>query len=70
MKPPNSRFAFEKCSAAAGAATAGLAGALVGLGIPEEKASRTIVTVHDKNRCDEACAALRRFRSYDYSSAA
>jgi len=66
-------------SAAAGAATAGLAGALVGLGLPEEeakyyenelKAGRTIVTVHDSDRYDEACSALRRFRSYDYSSAA
>jgi hypothetical protein len=34
------------------------------------KAGRTIVTVHDSDRYDEAVAVLRRFRSYDYSSAA
>ena len=60
-------------SAAAGAATAGLAGALIGLGIPDEdasfyegefKAGRSIVTVKSP-RHTEACAILNRFGGYD-----
>lgn len=61
-------------SAAAGAAVAGLAGALIGLGIPEEeakyyegefKAGRTIVTVNAGDRYDQALAVVRRFGGYD-----
>jgi len=64
-------------SAAAGAAAAGLAGTLVGLGIPKEeaefyegevKAGRTIVTVNANGRNAEALAILRRFGGYDMSS--
>lgn len=60
-------------SAAAGAATAGLAGALIGLGIPDEdatfyedefKAGRSIVTVKSP-RHTEACAILNRHGGYD-----
>jgi len=64
-------------NAAAGAAIAGLAGALVGYGIPEEEAQyyhgefeagRTIVTVHADGRGDEATAILRRHGAYDMST--
>jgi uncharacterized protein (TIGR02271 family) len=66
-------------SAATGAAAAGLAGALIGLGIPKEeaeyyegelRAGRTIVTVQAGDRYDEAASILRRYDSYDYASAA
>lgn len=65
-------------SAAAGAAAVGLAGALIGLGLPEEEAKyyegefhagRTIVTVRSETKYDEAVAILRRFGAYDYTSA-
>ncbi len=55
-------------NAAAGAAVAGLAGALIGLGVPEEEAKyyhdeleagRTIVTVQADGRADEAMAIMR-----------
>ena len=61
-------------SAAGAAAVGGIAGALVGLGIPEEdadyyegefKEGRTIVTVRNDARYDEAEATLRRFGAYD-----
>jgi uncharacterized protein (TIGR02271 family) len=64
-------------NAAAGAAVAGLAGALIGYGIPEEEAKyyhgefeagRTIVTVQADGRYDEAAAILRRHRAYDMST--
>jgi uncharacterized protein (TIGR02271 family) len=64
-------------NAAAGAAVAGLAGALIGYGIPEEEAQyyhgefeagRTIVTVHADGRSDEATAILRRHGAYDMST--
>jgi uncharacterized protein (TIGR02271 family) len=63
-------------NAAAGAAVAGLAGALIGYGIPEEEAKyyhsefeegRTIVTVHADGRSNEAAAILRRHEGYDVS---
>jgi len=63
-------------NAAAGAGIAGLAGALVGLGIPEHdakyyheefEAGRTIVTV-TADRADEAMVILRRHGAYDMSS--
>jgi len=65
-------------SAVAGAAAAGLAGALIGLGIPEEEAEffdqefkegRTIVTVKADGRYDQAMAVLRRFGAYDMHGA-
>ena len=58
-------------NAAAGAGIAGLVGALVGAGIPEDEAQyyqgefeagRTIVTVQADGRADEARAILRRTR--------
>ena len=61
-------------NAAAGAAIAGLAGALIGYGIPEEEAryyqgefeaGRTVVTVTADGRYDEAVAILRRYGAYD-----
>jgi uncharacterized protein (TIGR02271 family) len=64
-------------NAAAGAAVAGLAGALIGYGIPEEEAKyyhsefeagRTIVTVQADGRYDEAYNILRRHRAYDMST--
>jgi len=62
-------------SAASGAAIAGVAGALIGLGIPEEEATyyegefhagRTLVTVKAPGRYEEACEILARFGAYDY----
>lgn len=64
-------------SAAGGAAVAGLAGALVGMGIPEDEANyyenefrsgRTIVTVKTTTRQDEARAILSRSSGYDMES--
>lgn len=61
-------------SAAGGAAIAGVVGALVGLGIPEEdahyyegefKAGRTLVTVKAETRSEEAWAILSRFGAYN-----
>ena len=55
----------------------GLAGALIGYGIPEEEAQyyhgefeagRTIVTVHADGRYDEATTILRRHGAYDMST--
>jgi hypothetical protein len=62
-------------NAAGGAAIAGVAGALVGLGIPEEEASyyegeltsgRYLLTVHAGAREPEARAILRRQGAYTY----
>jgi len=64
-------------NAAAGAAVAGLTGALIGYGIPEEEAKyyhsefeagRTIVTVRADSRYDEATAIMRRHGAYDMST--
>jgi uncharacterized protein (TIGR02271 family) len=64
-------------SAAAGAAIAGVAGALIGLGIPEEDAryyesevhaGRTVVTVKANGRADEAWAILSRHGAYNRAS--
>lgn len=64
-------------SAAGGAAVAGLAGALIGLGIPEEEATyyenefksgRTVVTVKTTTRQDEARRILGRHSGYDMES--
>src|SRR4051794_13858063 len=66
-------------SAAGAAAVAGLAGALIGLGISEEeahyyegefKAGRTIVTVKAGNRYRQALDILRRHGAYDRDTAA
>jgi len=64
-------------NAAAGAAAAGLTGALIGYGIPEEEAKyyhsefeagRAIVTVQADGRSDEARAILSRLGAYDMST--
>jgi len=63
---------------AGGAAVAGLAGALIGAGIPEEEAEyynkefeagRAIVSVTADGRADEATAILRRHGAYDMHTA-
>ena len=65
-------------SAAAGAATAGVAGTLIGLGIPEDeakyydqefRAGRVVVTVDAGSRYQEAQAILTRNSGYDMLSA-
>jgi len=65
-------------SAAAGAAAVGLAGALIGMGIPKEDAEfyegefnegRTIVTVNAGTKNAEALSIIRQFGGYDRSSA-
>jgi hypothetical protein len=62
-------------SAASGAAIAGVAGALIGLGIPQEEATfyeaefksgRTLVSVQAPGRYEEARDILARFGAYDY----
>jgi len=64
-------------NAAAGAGIAGLVGALIGAGVPEEEAKyyhsefeagRTIVTVKADGRYDEAMAILRRHGAHDMTS--
>jgi len=64
-------------NAAAGAGIAGLVGALIGAGVPEEEAryyhsefeaGRTIVTVKADSRYDEAMAILRRHGAHDMTS--
>jgi len=61
-------------NAAGGAAIAGIAGALVGMGIPKEEAEyyegelhsgRFLVTVKDSSRYDEAWQILHRFGAYN-----
>jgi len=65
-------------NAAGGAAVAGVIGALIGAGIPEEEAQyynrefeagRTIVTVKGDDRVDEATTILRRHGAYDMHTA-
>jgi uncharacterized protein (TIGR02271 family) len=64
-------------NAAAGAGIAGLAGALIGHGVPEEEANyyhgefeagRVIVTVKADGRYDDAAVILRRAGAYDMST--
>lgn len=64
-------------SAVAGAAVAGVAGALIGLGVPEEEAhyyeeefkqGRILVTVKTDSRQDEARTILHRWNAYDIQS--
>jgi uncharacterized protein (TIGR02271 family) len=61
-------------SAAGGAAVAGLAGALIGLGLPEEEAQyyesefrggRTVVTVRSPDRYEEATEIMERHYGYN-----
>ena len=71
-------FASILASAAGGAAIAGIAGALIGLGIPEEdahyyesefKSGRALVTVKADGRYDEAWAILSRNGAYSRATA-
>ncbi len=64
-------------SAASGALIAGIAGALIGLGIPEEEATyyedefksgRTLVTVQSPGRYEEVRDILRRYGAYDHAN--
>lgn len=66
-------------SAAGGAVVAGIAGALIGLGVPEEeahyyegefKSGRTLVTVKADGRAAEAWAILQRHGAYNRECAA
>jgi len=72
-------FAALLASAAGGAVIAGIAGALIGLGIPEEeahyyegemKSGRTLVTVKADNRYDEAWKILHRCGAYNKTTPA
>ena len=72
-------LAAVAASAAGGAAVAGLVGALVGLGIPEDEAARydsefkagkTIVTVRTGDRSAEASSILRKHNGYDVHATA
>jgi hypothetical protein len=65
-------------SAAAGAAAAGIGGALAGLGISDDdakyyegefKSGRTIVTVHGSPKAEQARGVLTRYGAYDRSTA-
>jgi len=64
-------------NAAAGAGIVGVAGALIGAGVPEHEAKyydkefeagRTIVTVTADGQADKATAILRRYGAYDVSN--
>ena len=66
-------------NAAGGAAIAGLGGALIGWGIPEEhakyydsqlQAGRIVVTVHADDRCDRARTILESHGGYNHESVA
>ena len=66
-------------NAAGGAAIAGLSGALIGWGIPEEhakyydgqlQAGRIVVTVHAEDRCDSARTILENHGGYNHESVA
>ncbi len=70
-------FASILASAAGTAVVAGIAGALIGLGIPKEeaayyeeefKAGRTLVTVKAESRYQEARDILRRHGAYDHEN--
>jgi hypothetical protein len=72
-------FAAILASAAGTAAIAGIVGALIGLGIPEEeakyyegefKSGRTLVTVKADNRYDEAWKILHRNGAYNKTTPA
>ncbi|MHB8973436.1 MAG: general stress protein [Pirellulaceae bacterium] len=64
-------------NAAGGAAIAGLGGALMGWGVPEEhakyydsefQAGRVVVTVHAEDRCDTARTILESHGGYNHES--
>ena len=66
-------------NAAGGAAIAGLGGALIGWGVPEEHAKyydgelqvgRIVVTVHADDRCGRARTILESHGGYNHKSAA
>ncbi|MHB8970761.1 MAG: general stress protein [Pirellulaceae bacterium] len=66
-------------NAAGGAAIAGLSGALIGWGVPEEHAKyyddelrsgRIVVTVHTDDGCDKARTILESHGGYNHQSAA
>ena len=66
-------------NAAGGAAIAGLSGALIGWGIPEEhakyydgqlQAGRVVVTVHAEDRCESARTILENHGGYNHESVA
>ena len=66
-------------NAAGGAAIAGLSGALIGWGIPEEhakyydgqlQAGRVVVTVHAEDRYDNARTILENHGGYNHESVA
>ena len=66
-------------NAASGAAIAGLSGALIGWGVPEEhakfydgqlQAGRVVVTVHADDRCDRARTILNSHGGYNHESVA
>lgn len=70
-------FAAILASAVGGAVIAGITGALIGLGIPEEeaqyyegefKSGRTLLTVQDENRYDEAWRILHRNGAYNQTT--
>jgi hypothetical protein len=72
-------FAAILASAVGGAVIAGIAGALIGLGIPEEeahyyegefKSGRTLVTVKADNRYDEAWNIMHRCGAYNKTTPA
>lgn len=72
-------FSAMLASAAGGAAIAGIVGALIGLGIPEEeahyyegevKSGRTLVTVKADGRYDEAWSILHRNGAYNKATPA
>ena len=65
-------------NAAGGAAIAGIVGALIGMGVPEEeahyyegefKSGRTIVTVKTEDRATEALAIMQRYGAYNKDTA-
>ncbi|HET6423582.1 MAG TPA: general stress protein [Planctomycetaceae bacterium] len=65
-------------SAAAGAAAAGIGGALVGMGIPDDdakyyegevKAGRTIVTVHGTPKASQAQSVFTQYGGYNRATA-
>ena len=66
-------------NAAGGAVIAGLSGALIGWGVPEEhakyydgqlQAGRVVVTVHTDDRCDRARTILESHGGYNHESVA
>jgi hypothetical protein len=70
-------FATALAGAAVGAGVGAIAGALIGMGIPEEEAryyeqearsGRTLVTVRNAGRSDEARTIMQRHGAYDFQT--